>query len=162
MESRLYHRLLFRLLALPVAALAILAIILGYSLERLEESANAVDRADVVTLHGNRLSKLMVDEETGLRGFLLTRNPAFLEPLRSADLQIEPEFDTLLSLVHRSDQVARLQSLRSAHKQWEQEAYQEINSFPQDLATMEQHLLQRKHDMDDLRAKMDEFLSIVA
>ncbi len=27
---------------------------------------------------------------------------------------------------------------------------------------MEQHLLQRKHDMDDLRAQMDEFLGIVA
>ena len=162
MESRLYNKLLFRLLALPVAALAILALILGYGLERVEESAAAIDRADVVILHGNRLGKLMVDEETGLRGFLLTRNPVFLEPLQSADLQIEPEFDTLLSLVHRSDQAARLQRLQSAHEQWEQEARREINSFPQDLPTMEQHLLQRKHDMDDLRAQLDEFLGIVA
>ena len=162
MESRLYNRLLFRLLALPVAALAILALILGYGLQRVEESANAIDRADVVILHGNRLTKLIVDEETGLRGFLLTRNPAFLEPMHSADLQIEPEFDTLFSLVHRPDQVARLHRLEAAHKQWQEEAYREINSFPQDLPTMEQHLLQRKHDMDALRAQMDEFLSIVA
>jgi PAS domain S-box-containing protein len=162
LESRLYYRLLFRLLALPVAALAILALILAYGLERVEESAAAIDRADVVTLHGNRLSKLIVDEETGLRGFLLTRNPAFLEPMHSADLQIEPEFDTLFSLVRRSDQIARLHRLQAAHQQWEQEAYREINSFPQDLATMEQHLLQRKHDMDDLRAQLDEFLGIAA
>jgi PAS domain S-box-containing protein len=162
LESRLYNRLLFRLLALPVAALAILALILGYGLQRVEESANAIDRADVVILHGNRLTKLIVDEETGLRGFLLTRNPAFLEPMHSADLQIEPEFDTLFSLVHRPDQVARLHRLEAAHKQWQEEAYREINSFPQDLPTMEQHLLQRKHDMDALRAQMDEFLSIVA
>jgi PAS domain S-box-containing protein len=161
LESRLYNRLLFRLLALPVAALAILALILGYGLQRVEESANAIDRADVVILHGNRLTKLIVDEETGLRGFLLTRNPAFLEPMHSADLQIEPEFDTLFSLVHRPDQVARLHRLEAAHKQWQEQAYQEINSFPQDLPTMEQHLLQRKHDMDDLRAQMDEFLGIV-
>jgi PAS domain S-box-containing protein len=162
LESRLYNRLLFRLLALPVAALAILAIILGYGLQRVEESANAIDRADVVILHGNRLTKLIVDEETGLRGFLLTRNPAFLEPMHSADLQIEPEFDTLFTLVHRPDQVARLHRLQATHKQWQEEAYREINSFPQDLPTMEQHLLQRKHDMDDLRAQMDEFLGIVA
>ena len=71
----------------------------------------------------------------------------------SADLQIEPEFDTLFSLVHRPDQVARLHRLEAAHKQWQEQAYQEINSFPQDLPTMEQHLLQRKHDMDDLRAQ---------
>jgi PAS domain S-box-containing protein len=162
LESRLYNRLLLRLFALPVAALAILALILGYGLERVEESASAIDRADVVTLHANRLGKLMVDEETGLRGFLLTRNPAFLEPMHSADLQIEPEFDTLYSLVHRPDQVARLHHLQATQKQWQRQAYEEVNSFPQDLPTMEQHLLQRKHDMDDLRAQLDEFLGIVA
>ena len=128
----------------------------------MEESASAIDRADVVTLHGNRLGRLIVDEETGLRGFLLTRNPVFLEPLHSADLQIEPEFDTLFTLVHRPDQIARLRSLQASHKQWQEEAYREINSFPQDIPTMEQHLLQRKHDMDALRAQLDEFLGIVA
>jgi PAS domain S-box-containing protein len=109
----------------------------------------------------NRLSKLILDEETGLRGFLLTRNSVFLEPLHSADLQIEPEFDTLFSLVHRPDQVARLRRLQQSHKQWELEAYHEIDAFPQDTATLEQHLLQRKQDMDNLRAQMDDFQNIV-
>ena len=161
MESRLYNRLLFRLLALPVAALAFLALILGYGLQRVEESASAVDRADVVLLHGNQLIKLILDEETGLRGFLLTRNPVFLEPLHSADLQIEPEFDTLFKLVHRPDLIERLRHLQQSHKQWELEAYHEIDAFPQDTATLEQHLLQRKQDMDILRAQMDEFQNIV-
>src|SRR5580692_2551937 len=113
LESRLYNRLLFRLFALPVAALAFLALILGYGLQRVEESASAVDRADVILLHANRLTRLILDEETGLRGFLLTRNPVFLEPLHSADLQIDPEFDTLLSLVHRPDQVERLKQIQA-------------------------------------------------
>ncbi|WP_353063081.1 CHASE3 domain-containing protein [Tunturibacter psychrotolerans] len=161
MESRLYNRLLFRLFALPVAALAFLALILGYGLQRVEESASAVDRADVVLLHVNRLTKLILDEETGLRGFLLTRNPVFLEPLHSADLQIEPEFDTLFNLVHRPELVERLRHLQQSHKQWELEAYHEIDAFPQDTATLEQHLLQRKQDMDILRAQMDDFQNIV-
>ncbi len=161
LESRLYNRLLFRLFALPVAALAFLALILGYGLQRVEESASAVDRADVVLLHANRLTKLILDEETGLRGFLLTRNPLFLDPLHSADLQIEPEFDTLFNLVHRTDQVERLRRLQQNHKQWELEAYHEIDAFPQDTATLEQHLLKRKQDMDNLRAQMDEFQNIV-
>src|ERR1700722_7813036 len=144
LESRLYNRLLFRLLALPIAALAILALVLGYGLQRVEESADAIDRADVVILHGNRLIKFILDEETGLRGFLLTRNPVFLEPLHSADLQIEPEFDTLFSLVHRPDQVARLRRLQAYHKQWELTAYHEIDSFPKDTAILDQDLLERK------------------
>ena len=148
MDSRLYTRLLFRLLVLPVAALAILALILGYGLRRVQQSAASVDAADVVILHANRLIKLMVDEETGLRGYLLTRNPVFLEPLHQADRDIEPEFDTLFTLVHRPDQVDRLHRLQSMHQQWEQEAYQEIHSPPEDQPTLEQHMLQRKQDMD--------------
>src|ERR1700722_6983513 len=128
LESRLYNRLLFRLLALPVAALAFLALILGYGLQRVEESASAVDRADVILLHANRLTRLILDEETGLRGFLLTRNPVFLEPLHSADLQIEPEFDTLFNLVRRPDLVERLRHLQRSHKQWELGAYHEIDA----------------------------------
>jgi PAS domain S-box-containing protein len=160
-EPRLYSRLLVRLLALPIAALTALALILGYGLRRVQESASAVDRADVVILHANRLTKLMVDEETGLRGYLLSRDPVFLQPLHDADQQIEPEFNTLFSMVHRPDQVARLLRLQDSHKQWEQKAYQEIHSPPPDASTMEQHMLQRKQDMDSLRSQMDEFLNIV-
>jgi PAS domain S-box-containing protein len=161
LESRLYNRLLFRLLALPIAALAILALVLGYGLQRVEESADAIDKADVVILHGNRLIRFILDEETGLRGFLLTRNPVFLEPLHSADLQIEPEFDTLYSLVHRPDQIARLHRLQADHKQWELTAYHEIDSFPKETAVLDQDLLERKQEMDNIRVQMDEFLNIV-
>jgi PAS domain S-box-containing protein len=160
-EPRLYSRLLVRLLALPIAALIVLALILGYGLQRVQESASAVDRADVVILHANRLIKLMVDEETGLRGFLLTHNPVFLEPLHQADQQIEPEFKTLFDLVHRPDQVARLQRLQATHQQWENEAKQEIQSPLGDSSTTEQRMLHRKHEMDNLRAQMDEFVGIV-
>jgi PAS domain S-box-containing protein len=160
-EPRLYSRLLLRLLALPIAALTVLALILGYGLERIQQSASAVDRADVVILHANRLIKLIVDEETGLRGFLLSRDPAFLRPLHQADQQIEPEFNTMFTLVQRPDQVARLHRLQAAHQQWEQKAYQETHSVPLDASTMQQHMLQRKQDMDNLRAQMDEFLNIV-
>jgi PAS domain S-box-containing protein len=160
-DPRLYSRLLLRLLALPIAALTVLALILGYGLQRIQQSASAVDRADVVLFHANRLIKLMVDEETGLRGFLLSRDPVFLEPLHEADKQIEPEFNTLFTMVQRPDQVARLRRLQDAHREWEQEANQEIHSPPVDPSVIGQHMLQRKQDMDNLRAQMDEFLNIV-
>jgi PAS domain S-box-containing protein len=161
-ESRLYSRLLIRLLALPVAALTGLAIILGYGLQRVQESAIAVDRADVIIVHANRLIKLIIDEETGLRGYLLVRNPVFLEPLHQADHQIDTEFDTLFTLVLRPDQVERLHRLQATQQQWEQRAYQEINSPPRDPSTMDQHMLQRKQDMDSMRSQMDEFVGIVS
>jgi PAS domain S-box-containing protein len=160
-ESRLYNRLLVRLLALPVAALTVLAIVLGYGLQRVQESARTVDNADVVILHANRLIKLMIDEEIGVRGFLLARNPVFLQPMHEADQQIGSELNTLFTLVHRPDQVARLQRLQDIHQQWEKEAYQDIHNAPPDSSVLEQHMLQRKQDMDSLRAVMDEFVGIV-
>src|ERR1700733_2974958 len=147
-ESRLYNRLLVRLLAVPVATLTVLAIILGYGLERVQESATAVDSADVVIQHANSLIKLIVDEETGVRGYLLVQDPAFLQPLHKADQNIEPEFNSLFDLVHRHDLVDRLHRLQNSHQQWERQAYQEINSPPQDPLAMEQHMLQRKQEMD--------------
>jgi PAS domain S-box-containing protein len=146
---------------LPIAALTVLALILGYGLERIQASASAVDRADVVILHANRLIKLVIDEETGLRGFLLTRNPVFLQPLDAADQQIESEFKTLFNLVHRPDQVARLKRLQAMHQQWAQEADREIHSAPTDKSTIEQNMLRRKQEMDNLRALADEFVNIV-
>ena len=162
MESRLYNRLLVRLLAIPVAALSVLAIILGYGLQRVQQSASAVDRADVVIQHSNRLIKLMVDEETGLRGYLLVRDPIFLRPLQEADRQIDSEFATLFTLVNRPDQVVRLHQLQHAHQQWEQKTYQDIHSPPGDPSTMEQHMVERKQAMDDIRAQMDDFIGFVA
>ena len=162
MDSRLYSRLLIRLFALPVAALTLLALILGYGLQRLQDSADLVDRADVVTLHANRLIKLIIDEETSLRGYLLVRDPVFLQPLHEADNQIDVEFNTLFSSVHRPDQVDRLKRLQAGHQQWEQWAFQEINSPPEDRAILTQHMFERKQEMDSLRVQMDEFLGIVA
>jgi PAS domain S-box-containing protein len=161
-DSRLYSRLLIRLFALPVAALTLLALILGYGLQRLQDSADLVDRADVVTLHANRLIKLIIDEETSLRGYLLVRDPVFLQPLHEADNQIDVEFNTLFSSVHRPDQVDRLKRLQAGHQQWEQWAFQEINSPPEDRAILTQHMFERKQEMDSLRVQMDEFLGIVA
>jgi PAS domain S-box-containing protein len=152
---------LVRLLALPIAALTVLALILGYGLRRVNESAAIVDRADIVAAHANKLIKLMVDEETGLRGFLLVRNPVLLDPMRQADKQIKPEFDTLFSLVHRSDQVDTLRQLQVEHEQWRAEAEREIAAPPQDSSVMEPQLLHRKQEMDSMRAKIDEFVGVL-
>jgi PAS domain S-box-containing protein len=161
-EPRLYTRLLIRLLVLPIAALAFLALLLGYGLQRLQQSANTVDRADVISVHANRLIRLMVDQETGLRGYLLVHNPVFLQPLNEADPQIDSEFKTLFELVRRPDQIARLHRLQEAQRHWKHEADQEIASPPLDPSVMEQHLLQRKQDMDSLRADMDQFLAVLS
>ncbi len=158
MEPRLYKRLLFRLLGLPVAALTVLSLVLGYGFQRAEQSARLVDRSDQVIAGANRLLKLMVDEETGLRGFLLTHNPVFLEPLHKADQQLETQFDTLRTLVKgRPEQLERLARLHASHQLWDRGAREEIQS-PPSPAGMNAVMLTRKQSMDDLRAQAEDFL----
>jgi PAS domain S-box-containing protein len=157
-DPRQYNRLLVRLLALPVLSLAILALLLGFGLQDVQRSARLVDHSDLIVGHANHLMKLILDEETGLRGYLLTRDPVFLQPFHDADQQLDPEFATLTNLNGQwPDQVARLQGIEAAQQQWEQKAYAEIKN-PPPPSEMEGHMLDRKRSMDSLRAQANDFV----
>jgi PAS domain S-box-containing protein len=159
-DSRQYNRLLIRLLALPVVSLTVLALVLGFGLEDVQRSAQTVDHSDLIIGHANHLIKLIVDEETGLRGFLLTKDRLFLQPFHEADEQLEPEFDTLFSLLKDSPkQAARLKDLQANHQLWEQTARHEIENPPAP-SDMEANMLNRKQSMDSLRSQADEFIHI--
>src|ERR1700734_3601135 len=75
LEAAAYRRLLLRLLALPIVALGLLALTLAYGIQQMQRSARRVDHSDRVIAQANQLVKLMVDEETGLRGFFITPHP---------------------------------------------------------------------------------------
>jgi len=159
-DPRQYNRLLVRLLALPVASLSVIALLLGLGLQDVQRSARAVDQSDLITAHANRLVQLMVDEETGLRGYLLTKDPLFLQPFHNADDQLDPEFDTLFSLLkERPKQTVRLKNILAAQQHWEQVAKHEIEA-PPDPSDIEAHMRTRKQNMDDLRAQVEEFIHV--
>ncbi len=127
LETAAYRRLLVRVLALPIIALALLVLTLVFGFRQVQRSARQVDHADRVIASINNLVKLMVDEETGLRGFLLTRDTRFLQPYREASQQLKPAFSALFTLVRRDpEQTARLQRLQTASEAWQEDARQSI------------------------------------
>jgi PAS domain S-box-containing protein len=159
LDTAAYRRLLVRLLALPIIALALLALITAYGFRQAQQSARRVDRADQVIAHANNLVKLMVDEETGLRGYLLTGDRLFLEPYHKANRDLDPEFVTLFSLIRRDpEQTARLQRMQTASRAWQQFARETI-ALPSPAADSRAKMLLRKQQMDALRASADDFLS---
>jgi len=159
-DPRQYNRLLIRLLALPVISLAVLALILGFGLQDVLRSNREVDHSDRIIAHTNRLLGLMVDEETGLRGYLLTKDPIFLQPFREAKPALANEFAVLPTLLRRRpEQVAKIQTLEAAHLRWEQESMREIESPPA-AGDLEARMLERKTTMDSLRAQAAEFLDV--
>jgi PAS domain S-box-containing protein len=159
LEAAAYRRLLGRLLAMPIVALGLLALTLAYGFRQVQRSARLVDHSDRVIARANNLVKLMVDEETGLRGFLLTRDPTFLRPFSEADSQIEPEFTALFNLLRSNpEQTTRLQHLQATHLAWEQDARQQI-ALATPAFDLRPGMLVRKQKMDALRDQVDDFLS---
>jgi PAS domain S-box-containing protein len=159
LEIAAYRRLLVRLLILPIVALALLALTLVYGFRQVQRSARRVDRSDQVIAQANNLVKLMVDEETGLRGFLLTRDTTFLQPYQEATQHLEPEFEALFKLIRRDpEQTARLQRMQTAARAWQQSAREAI-ALPPAAPDLKAQMLERKQQMDALRASGEEFLS---
>src|ERR1700733_11584496 len=146
-----------RLTILPLAVLGSLCLVLSYGLYSVEQRSLAVDDADLVIAHSNNLIKLMVDEETGLRGYLLTKNPVFLQPFQVADKRMDSEFAALFGLLTKfPTQTRQLMGLQTVHRDWKLEANREILS-PSAEVTGNTFLLMRKQKMDTMRGEMDNF-----
>jgi PAS domain S-box-containing protein len=159
LETAAYRRLLVRVLALPIIALALLALTLVFGFRQVQRSARRVDHSDRVIASIDNLIKLVVDEETGLRGFLLTRDTRFLQPYQDASQQLKPAFSTLFTLIRRDpEQTARLQRLETASDIWQEDARRCISS-PTPASDLVPQMLARKAQMDTIRTLGQDLLS---
>ncbi|MEO7004012.1 MAG: CHASE3 domain-containing protein [Acidobacteriaceae bacterium] len=155
MNTKAYTRLLLQLVLLPLLALSLLAVGLGYSLQRMVKSAGWVDHSDRVIAHANRILQLIVDEETGIRGFFLTHDSAFLEPYNRAGLVVPQEFQELSNMVQDSPtQVARAEQLRQAYLRWNALMREDVGSDSIQVIDM----AARKQQMVAMRTQLRDFL----
>ena len=96
-------------LILPPVLMAALAGVLLWQINRLLSSEQQVSRTHEVIAQAYRVEKLLVNMESGERGYLITGDPNFLEPYRQALSSIDSEFNKLAHMV--SDNPAQLQRL---------------------------------------------------
>src|SRR3569832_126235 len=108
-KTNFRHRLALAL-ALPLVLMSLLAVILIGQISHLTSVMLWVEHSDQVIAQANYTQKLLVDMETGLRGYLVTGNSEFLEPYEQARLAIAPAFDQLSRLI--SDNPPQLQRLK--------------------------------------------------
>ncbi len=94
---------------LLVAAMAALA----FLFDRQTRDAAAVQHTLTVQGHLTRVLSLLQDAETGQRGYLLTGNPAYLEPFTSATSELDKLVEGLgLEVADNAAQVQALATLR--------------------------------------------------
>jgi signal transduction histidine kinase len=126
--SKSFRRLLARAVLLPFVLLVALAVALALSVTTLVRSARLTQRSDEVLMESSRLRELLVDRETALRGYLLSGNEAFLQPLVLAEEQLPAAFKRVRALVGEESQerVTRVEGLATA---WGAFAREERENF---------------------------------
>lgn len=114
-----FRRILVVTVLLPLILLLLLALVLAWQFQRTLREQRRIDHTDRITAQLNELERLVVDQETGLRGYQLTHDPTTLEPYQNAEGLLHLSFDRLLSLVREDpDQLRRLRQVRESHEQW--------------------------------------------
>jgi len=117
--------------ALPVIALALVAGLLTWQLARMTEANSQVAHSDHVIDETNRTLGLLVDMETGLRGYLLTADRLFLEPYQIGSRDLDPVLSLVQTLVRANpSQTATLETLRRRIEDWQRYAERMMTSGP--------------------------------
>jgi PAS domain S-box-containing protein len=114
-----FRQILLTTLLLPLVLLLLLALVLAWQIQRTLREQQRIDHTDRVTAQLNEMERLVVDQETGLRGYQLTHDPTTLEPYQSAEGSLHIAFDRLMALVRDDpDQLRRLRQIRDGHELW--------------------------------------------
>jgi PAS domain S-box-containing protein len=114
-----FRQILIITVLLPLVLLLLLALVLAWQIERTLSEQRRIDHTDRITAQLNELERLVVDQETGLRGYQLTHDPTTLEPYQNAEGALHGTLDSLLLLVREDpDQLMRLRQIRDSHELW--------------------------------------------
>ena len=114
-----FKRILLQAFLLPVIALLVTAIALYWQFRGSNATVNLIQQADSRIAQTTLIAKLIVDEESGLRGYETTSDPRFLEPFNDAERQLDTEFQKLESLAgSNAVQKSTIEDLRNAHQTW--------------------------------------------
>lgn len=136
---------------------------LAWQVSRLLDHAAWVTHTEAVTADINKLQRLIVDEETGIRGYLLGGEPLFLEPYDRAQPEVPLAIVRLRALVaDDAEQVRRLDQLEQRHQAWITLA-EAVRGKPAPALARDPELVaslrRRKAEMDAVRAAFDTMLA---
>jgi len=109
--------------AIPMLLMVVIALVVYENIEKTINTAKWVEHTHSVTAKGHHLIKLMLDMETGERGYLITGKPVFLEPFNSAKEAWDQRIYELKNQVSDNpSQVARIEEVERLQKQWLEQA----------------------------------------
>lgn len=121
--------------------------------------ADWTNHTDQVVSQAYLCQQLIVDMETGLRGFEATKDRRFLEPYNAANLRIEKEFDLLSVLVRDNEsQTQRVGEVQSKFAEWKSFATNMLSITAGNLSQPTPANIRGKVLMDSIRSAFSDFV----
>jgi signal transduction histidine kinase len=156
---RLLRRILIRTALIPLVLAFLLSGVFLGQVHHLLGVTHWVESTDRVLADASRLEKLLVDMETGLRGYLVAGETDFLDPYTSAGAAIEGTLASLKeSVKDDGEQVERLARVRQSLEAWRAyaEGVRRLRDAGGDYRSL---VLSRrgKQLMDRMRGEMNRF-----
>jgi signal transduction histidine kinase len=145
------------LLAIIVAA--VIGILL-VAIEDLRDSQQSAQRVYSSLSAADNLEKLVIDLETGLRGFVITGEERFLEPWEAARADFPSQAQALVDLTDDADQVSRARAIARAGQSYiDDYSVPLVNTARQNLASARSLATSEegKERVDALRADFSRF-----
>ena len=147
-----------------------IAIVVYFTIASLVSTSSWVKHTYEVIGNVNELQKLLVDMETGERGFLITGSDEYLEPFKSGMAAFEKRIlETKLLVGDHPEQMSRLEQIHRLEARWLQNvAIPEIamrKEMNKNTATIRDisalvNTGKGKAAMDDLRVKLEAFINV--
>jgi len=155
-----FKRALARAIVFPLIALLLFAGVLLWQLENMLAAASLVDHSDEVIAQAHAMQNLLVDMETGLRGYAITGERDFLEPYLRAQPLIEPALANLAALVANNPAQSQLiNHLAPSYTAWREYAASviQLRDTGGDYTSLVRSRAGKQH-MDTMRAQIDRFI----
>ncbi|MYM69308.1 response regulator [Pseudoduganella sp. FT55W] len=161
LDERGFRRILVRNVTLPLAAGVVSAGVFVVLLVYLITTMNWVEHSERVIGNANQIGKEMVDMETGMRGYLLAGDEAFLQPYILSKPRAAANLAGLAKMVEDNPaQVDRLRTIQFQQQQWDQYAQEMIRlRAANGDVTGPMKTGRGKAQFDEIRRQLDAFVS---
>ena len=116
MNLREFQRVLKQAFFVPLLALVALAGVLLWQVRDAQQAQRWLDHSDRVSTRVAELERLIIDQETALRGFELTGDQTMLAPFKAASGPIDAHFDSIRR--HVSDNPEQISNLVRVHDRY--------------------------------------------
>ena len=156
MNASSFDRILRQVFLLPLLALLLAAGAMAWQMREAAQTVNSIESTDETIARTERLTGLIADQETGLRGYQTTRDPQFLEPYLRAGIQIPNELELLRKSDADAGSTRAVNDLESAHDTWQKGFAEPVIATIQaggQTSDVELNLV-GKREMDAIRGRM--------